>query len=207
MIYCVGLTGNLASGKSTAAKLFTELGVDVINADLIAKELTTEQSLVLSTIKQHFGPKILLDDGTLNRKLLREIIFNDAQERLWLEQLLHPLIRERIKEQIQNCHSAYCVIEIPLLLDRNLYPYLNRVLLIHAPIEQQIQRVQERDHCSKEQALAILAAQPNLELRLELADDVVENDGGLEELREKVENLHTQYLNLKLPTSQGEREL
>ncbi|MFA6303620.1 MAG: dephospho-CoA kinase [Legionella sp.] len=200
MIYCVGLTGNLASGKSTAAKLFAELGVDVINADLIAKELTAEQSPVLSLIEQHFGPNILLNDGKLNRKLLREIIFNDAQERLWLEQLLHPLIRERIQEHIQNCHSAYCVIEIPLLLDRSHYPYLNRVLLIHAPIEQQIQRVQERDHCSKEQALAILATQPDLELRLGLADDVVENDGGLEELRQKIGNLHTHYLNLKPPS-------
>lgn len=197
MIYCVGLTGNLASGKSTVAQFFAELGIDVINADAIAKQLTQKDSETLASIKTHFGTKVIQEDGQLDRAYLREIIFADPAQRQWLEQLLHPLIRQSIEQQINHCQSEYCIIEIPLHIDKKLYPYLNRVLLITAPIEKQIARVQARDKCSKDQALAILATQPTMDLRIQHADDIINNDGDLESLRTQVQQIHKQYLKNK----------
>jgi dephospho-CoA kinase len=194
MVYCVGLTGNLASGKTTAAELFADLGIDVINADIISRELTEKNTPAYQSIARHFGPEILLADGAINRKSLREHIFTDANQRKWLEDLLHPLIRQAIEQNISHCKSVYCVIEIPLLLDTTYYPYLNRVLLIDAPQEVQIARVQERDKCSRDHALAILLAQPDINLRLKFADDVLNNDGDLHQLRHKIQALHQQYL-------------
>lgn len=132
MTYCVGLTGNIATGKSTVATIFKQLEIEVISADCIAKQLTTKGQAAYTEIAAHFGSEILAADGQLNRRSLREIIFADKNERLWLENLLHPLIRKGIEEQISLCKSAYCVIEIPLLVDKVNYPYLNKILLIAA---------------------------------------------------------------------------
>jgi dephospho-CoA kinase len=196
MVYCVGLTGGIASGKSTAAELFSESGIQVINADKISRELTAKDQTALSKIVAHYGQEILMETGELNRRALRDIIFSDPQERIWLEKLLHPLIRQKIQEQIKACTTTYCVVEIPLLIDKKLYPYINRILLINAPIETQITRVMERDHCSREQALAILAVQPDINLRLQNADDVLINDLRMDELKIAVHDLHQKYLQL-----------
>lgn len=194
MSFCIGLTGNLASGKSTAAKIFAELGVEVINADALSKELSQKGGPAYQSIIDHFGQELLQADGQINRASLRSIIFSQASERKWLENLLHPMIREAIQEKVQQCKSDYCIIEIPLHIDRNIYPYIKRVLLITAPIDVQIARVQERDHCSRDHALAILATQPDMDVRLQHADDVVINDKGLEELRVQIEQLHKKYV-------------
>jgi dephospho-CoA kinase len=194
MVYCVGLTGNIASGKSTIAELFSELGIQVIYADKISKALTAKDQEAYKQILAHYGTEILNDDGTLNRRKLRSIIFSDAKERLWLEQLLHPLIRQKIKEQVGSCITPYCIIEIPLLIDKEKYPYINRILLVNAPLETQIARVIQRDQCTQEQALAILAAQPDLNLRLKEADDVLVNNLGFNELKITVNDLHHNYL-------------
>jgi dephospho-CoA kinase len=194
MVYSVGLTGGIASGKSTAAELFSELGVQVINADKISRELTAKDQTALNRIVAHYGHEILTETGELNRRALRDIIFSNPKERIWLEQLLHPLIRQKIQEQVEACTTAYCIVEIPLLIDKKLYPYLNRILLVKAPIETQISRVVQRDQCSREQALAILAAQPDMNLRLQNADDVLVNDLRVDELKTAVHNLHQKYL-------------
>ncbi len=194
MVYSIGLTGNLASGKTTVAEIFSELGVEVINADTISRSLTTKGTNSYKIIVDHFGSKALLENGELNRRYLREIIFSNEHERLWLENLLHPLIRHQIEIQINNSISPYCVVEIPLLIDKQLYPYLNKVLLITAPQEIQIERVIKRDHCSREQALDILSAQPELAQRLKIADDVIHNDTGYTQLKHSVEQLHSKYL-------------
>ena len=194
MVYSVALTGNIASGKSTAAKIFADLGIDVINADKVSKELSAKNTPSYKAMVQHFGDRVLLDNGEINRRYLRDLIFSNAKERLWLENLLHPLIREQLLQQINGCTSPYCIIEIPLNIDKVHYPYLNKILLITAPIETQIQRVIERDHCTKEQAMAILSAQPDISLRLKNADDLVCNDAGIHELTHEIEKLHTQYL-------------
>ncbi|WP_298625968.1 dephospho-CoA kinase [uncultured Legionella sp.] len=199
MIYCVGLTGNIASGKSTVANLFSELGIKIINADQVSRELTAPNTIAYKEIISHFGTKIILENGELNRRQLREHIFTNPDERVWLERLLHPLIRQELEQQIQLCTTPYCVVEIPLLIDKKNYPYLNRILLVTSSLDIQIKRVMMRDHCTKEQALAIISVQPNIRERLKCADDVLVNDSNQDELKEAVSELHFKYLNKSNP--------
>lgn len=195
-MYCVGLTGNIASGKSTVATYFAALGIDVISADNIAKELTRKAKPAFKAIHSHFGDAVLTITGELDRRYLRQIIFQNPTERIWLENQLHPLIRIQIENLTQAVTSPYCIIEIPLLRDRELYPYLNRILLVEAKPEQQIERLTTRDNCSKEDTLAILATQADKGMLHELADDVLENTGSLKELQKKVMQWHKIYENL-----------
>lgn len=198
MKYCVGLTGAIASGKSTVAHYFNQLGIQIINADTVAKQLVSMGTYSYQQIVNRHGPSILTEEKQLNRKKLRELIFNDADERLWLEQLLHPQIRLQLIKEINETTSPYCMAEIPLLKNKKDYPVLNRVLLVMSPLETQIQRIIIRDHCTKNQALAIIKTQPSIEDRLKLADDVLINDCDLNALENKVNQLHTQYLQLAL---------
>ncbi|MBL7479291.1 dephospho-CoA kinase [Legionella bononiensis] len=194
MMYSIGLTGNIASGKTTVAQIFSDLGIEVLSADQISRELTAKNTVAYYEIVKHFGPKTLLENDDLDRRHLRELIFTHPEERLWLENLLHPLIRQQLEQKIKMCTSPYCVVEIPLLLDKKHYPYLNRILVVTAPLELQIARVMERDHCTQQQALAILSTQPELNERLKIADDVIINDSGYEQLKEAVIELHSKYL-------------
>ena len=194
MAYCVGLTGNIASGKSTIAGLFAKLGVDVISADHIARELTTKNQVVINQIIAHFGSEVVLPSGELDRKCLRSLIFSNPQDKKWLEDLLHPLVRLGIEQQISHSQSPYCLIEIPLLINKQFYPYLNRILVVTSPIGLQITRVMQRDQCTKVEALAVISKQVSLDAHLKGADDVLSNDADLESLRQKVEMLHSSYL-------------
>lgn len=194
MVYCVGLTGGIASGKSTAAEMFATLGIQVINADNISRALTLKGQDAYAQIVARYGIEILNEHNELNRKALRAIIFSDSSERTWLEQLLHPLIRQKIKEQVNSTTTSYCIVEIPLLIDKETYPYINRVLLIQAPTHLQIERLMQRDNCNQAQALSILAAQPDASLRLKNANDIVVNDAGARELKAAITALHHQYL-------------
>ncbi|MDR3501626.1 MAG: dephospho-CoA kinase [Legionella sp.] len=194
MVYCVGLTGGIASGKSAAAEVFSDLGIQVVNADNISRSLTMQGQDAYTQIVAHYGAEILNEHNELNRKALRAIIFSDPKERSWLEQLLHPLIRQKIKEQVDLTTTPYCIIEIPLLIDKKTYPYINRVLLIQAPTQIQIERLMHRDNCNQKQALSILAAQPDARLRLKNADDIVVNDAGADKLKAAIIALHHQYL-------------
>mgnify|MGYP003390750501 CR=1 FL=1 len=194
-MYCIGLTGTIASGKSTVSALFKELGIDVINADQIARQLVQPHEPAFQTIIQHFGSSILTETGELNRRHLRDIITENASERTWLESLLHPLIRKKIEQDINHCKSPYCMIEIPLLTDKESYPYLNRVLLITAMPKQQIARLMERDKSTKKQARAFWATtQANETKRHAIADETLLNDGTINALKIKVNNLHHLYL-------------
>lgn len=194
MVYCIGLTGNIASGKSTVAAIFSELGIDVINADKISRDLTAKNQAAYNFIIEHFGPEILLEDGELNRRHLRDIIFSNSDERRWLEELLHPMIRSGIEHELAKCTSPYCVIEIPLLFNTEHYPYVNRVLLVTASVDTQISRVMQRDQCSVIKAQAILSVQPDLEMRLKLADDVIHNNSSYDDLYQQSIALHKIYL-------------
>lgn len=198
MVYCVGLTGNIASGKSCVSAIFATFGITVINADNIARALSAQHGLAYAAVVAHFGRDILLHNQDIDRKKMRTIIFSDAKERLWLEELLHPLIRQQIEQEIAQCSSPYCMIEIPLLLDKTHYPYLNKVLVVIAPIEEQITRVMARDKCTRQEALAILATQPNNELRMKQADDLIINDAGFDELKCNATVLHQHYTNQAL---------
>jgi dephospho-CoA kinase len=194
MVYCIGLTGNVASGKSTVAKLFSDLGIQIISADTHSKRLTAKGMPCVEQIAKHFGETVLHSDGSLNRKQLRHIVFNHPSERAWLEQLLHPLIRQSIEQEVKDCKTPYCIIEIPLLINKAHYPYLNRILVVMASEEDQIQRVMKRDQSSREQAKAILATQPTEMARKEIADDVIINDSDIDHLQHEVNRLHNIYL-------------
>ena len=193
-MYCVGLTGQIASGKSTAASYFAALGIEIISADKVAKTLTTRKQTAFQEIVSHFGNFLVQANGELDRNKLRELIFQNRDNRLWLENLLHPLIRSAILQAIDEVKSPYVIIEIPLLNDKKHYPYLNRILLIQTTKQQQIERFIARDNGTKEQISAILAAQPDENKLHELADDRVVNAGTTEEFLEKITELHQNYL-------------
>lgn len=187
----VGLTGGIACGKSLAAKYFQQLGVPVIDADAIALSLTSSDSLPFKQIHQHFGDKIIDQHGELNRRKLREIIFNNEVERLWLENLLHPLILTKIQQQTNLLNTHYCIWMIPLLIEKNIK--VDRVLVIDCPEELQIERLKLRDKMNDAQIAAILKTQLTRIQRLEKADDVIENRSNESELQQQVLQQHGKY--------------
>lgn len=196
MTYAIGLTGSIASGKSTAAAFFERHGIDIISADDIARDLTKTGEPALATIVAHFGQGILKKNGELDRKALRKKIIRHPAERLWLEGYLHPQIRARIENTLCDATSPYVIIEIPLLISRENYPYLKRVLLLEIEPSLQIKRLIARDKCTHDDAVAMLKLQPREELRRVLADDVICNDGNPDHLEETLLALHLNYLNL-----------
>lgn len=192
----VGLTGGIGSGKSTVANYFAALGVPIIDADQIAHEITKKDKASIRIIADHFGADIIAPDGSLQRNKLRQIIFNNKDERLWLEQLLHPLIRKAMFEQMQTCHYPYCILVIPLLAESNEIDFIDRVLVVDAPLELRKQRAQQRDDTTNEDIEKIIRSQSNHQQRLSIADDVITNDADLQALKNKVFALHQNYLNL-----------
>jgi len=192
----IGLTGGIGSGKSTVAGLFEKLGVTVIDADEIAARITEPNTYSFETIVEHFGKAIVAPDGSLNRKALRGIVFNSVKERKWLENLLHPVIREVMKERISQVRSAYCLLVIPLLAESNKIDFLDRICVIDVPEGIRIQRVTQRDHSSETDVEAIIASQCSEEKRLSITDDIIVNDGDMEKLKDQVFTLHQQYLTL-----------
>lgn len=192
----IGLTGGIGSGKSTVTKLFAAHGVPIIDADQISREITQPKQPALEIITSHFGPDILLKDGTLDRPKLRKIIFNHAEERLWLEKLLHPLIRQEIETRIQAHSAPYCITVIPLLFETMPYPFIDRILVIDISENQQVCRVSSRDNVPHAAIAPILKTQIKRKERLSKADDVINNAGTLATLIPQVEKLHQLYLSL-----------
>ncbi|MBA2656087.1 MAG: dephospho-CoA kinase [Tatlockia sp.] len=196
-MFCVGLTGTIASGKSTVTQLFKNLGVTIISADEAARELTKADQPALIAIEKYFGKAFISTSGELDRKALRQAIFSNPQQRIWLEQLLHPLIRQYIQAQLEQGVKPYAIVEIPLLKARDDYPYLDRVLLITSPSKLAIERLMLRDNCSEAQAETILALQvAESAERSKFVDDLIENSDTLVELSIKIEKLHGLYLQL-----------
>ena len=193
----IGLTGGIASGKSAAAAVFAELGVPVIDSDVIAREVVAPGSPGLAAIRALFGDGVLQADGQLDRRALRAQVFADPTARRELEALTHPLIRERMAAQSAAAGGPYQIHAIPLLVEGGARrPGIDRVLVIDCPEEIQVQRVMARDRVDEAGARAVLAAQASRAQRLAAADDVIVNDQGLETLREAVVTLHQRYLGL-----------
>ena len=193
----IGLTGGIASGKSAAAAVFAELGVPVIDSDVIAREVVAPGSHGLAAIRARFGEGVLQADGQLDRRALRAQVFADPTARRELEALTHPLIRERMAAQSAAAGGPYQIHAIPLLVEGGARrPGIDRVLVIDCPEEIQVQRVMARDRADEAGARAVLAAQASRAQRLAAADDVIVNDQGLETLREAVVTLHQRYLGL-----------
>lgn len=201
MTYAIGLTGSIATGKSTAAAFFERHAIDVISADNIARDLTQYGAPALASIVSHFGQGILKKNGELNRQALRKKIIRHPAERRWLEDYLHPQIRARIENALCDATSPYTIIEIPLLISREDYPYLKRVLLLEMNINLQIKRLIARDKCSYDEAVSMLKMQPREELRRAIADDIICNDGNPEHLEEALGALHKHYLTTPMTTA------
>ncbi|MCI8903582.1 MAG: dephospho-CoA kinase [Enterobacter sp.] len=194
MGYIVALTGGIGSGKSTVADAFSRLGITIIDADIIARQVVEPGTPALKAIEDHFGQSILTADGTLNRRQLRERIFSDASEKRWLNALLHPIIHQETQRQIAAADSPYVVWVVPLLVENQLQKRADRVLVVDVSPETQIQRTMTRDHVSREHAEQILAAQATRAQRLAVADDVINNNGAPDAIASDVARLHAQYL-------------
>lgn len=189
----VGLTGGIATGKSTVAILFTKLGVPVIDADAIARDLTKPNSPAFDAIVNHFKPSLLQPDGTLNRSKLRDIVFSNEKDRRWLEALLHPLIEEEIKKQLQPLKAPYCIVVIPLLVEVEPYSFIDRILVIDTPEALQIERAMQRDRAPISQIKAIMKTQAKRHHRLAKAQDIILNTSSLTALETQVKKLHDKY--------------
>jgi len=192
--YIIGLTGGIGSGKSTVAKLFSHYDIEIVDADQVSREVVAPGSFALGEITSRFGSKILLSDGTLNRKALREIVFSNEDEKNWLNNLLHPAIRQGMIDKAKAATSTYCLIEIPLLVENKLQHLVDRVLVVDCQEQQQVNRSQERDNAEATQIKNIMASQCSREARLAHADDIIDNSGNLDDLKAKVKDLHQEYL-------------
>lgn len=197
MPFVIGLTGGIASGKTTVANLFQQqFGIDIVDADIVAREAVEPESAGLKQIVQRYGAAILLDDGTLNRAQLRDIIFADPNEKQWLDALLHPMIRQRMLEQLDNTTTPYALLVIPLMAENNLQTLANRVLVVDVDESSQIERTMLRDGISQQQAQSIVNSQATRAQRLAIADDVLKNHSKNQQLLYQITELHKKYLEM-----------
>lgn len=196
MTYVVALTGGIGSGKSTVANFFSKLGVPVIDADLIARDLVKPQTPAYLQIVSRWGQAILQENNELNRHLIRERVFSNGEDKIWLESLLHPLIRDSIQQAIKNVQYPYCVIVIPLLAERftDYQAMLNEVIVIDVMPEQQLSRTLARDASSKPLVEKIIASQASQADRLKIAQTILSNHGDLDSIEKKVHDLHQRIL-------------
>ncbi len=210
MAYIVGLTGGIGSGKSTIANLFSELGVPIVDADVVARDVVAKDSLILEKIIAHFGEEVRLENGELNRSELRKLVFQNEKEKLWLNNLLHPVIREKMLQQLRSVNYPYVLWVVPLLIENKLMKLCDRVLVIDVEPELQILRASRRDSNSVELIKQMIQSQVNRELRLSFADDVIENNLPLEKnvanLKQSVAKLHRTYLHYAKIISRNSEE-
>lgn len=193
----VALTGGIGSGKSTVADYFSELGVPIIDMDVIAREITKPAGIAYGGIVSRYGQAILLNDGTIDRSFLRSKIFQDPEEREWLESLLHPLIREQTAIQLNEIDAVYVIIVIPLLVEaKKRFEGIDRVLVVDVDETVQLARVQQRDRQDQAAVQKVLDAQCSREARLAVADDVIHNHGDLADLKQQVAQWHNFYLDV-----------
>ena len=194
--WVLGLTGGIGCGKTAVSNMFEQLGITIVDADIIARQVVKPKSDGLNAIVSKFGQGILLSDGTLNRSALRERIFTNNADKEWLNTLLHPLIRNKIHNDITTAKSAYVVLVAPLLFENGLDKLCNRTLLIDIPQSVQIERTASRDNVSVEQVKAIIAAQMSREDKQKKADDILNNDRALNDVNHDLLTLHKRYLHM-----------
>ncbi|MEO8061529.1 MAG: dephospho-CoA kinase [Pseudomonadota bacterium] len=193
-MFRVGLTGGIACGKTTVANLFEALGATIVDTDQLAREVVAPGSPLLPKIAAHFGADVLDADGSLDRRALRTRVFADPAERVWLEQLTHPAIRELTDARSAASKGAYAMVAIPLLVETAGAKRFDRVLVVDCEPEVQLARLQARDGTTRAEAQRMLDAQATRADRLAVADDVIRNDGDIAALRDQVEKLHRQYV-------------
>jgi len=194
----IGLTGGIASGKTTVCDLFKDLLVEIIDADVISHELSKKGGAAFEEIVEAFGDQIIEDDGELDRKRLRSIVFNDNSKKKILEKIIHPKVLLNINEKIKASQSNYLIISVPLMIETGMNAMMDRVLLIDCNVETQIERLIERDKASQEEAIKIIESQSSIEAKRELSDDRIVNnkETSIEELILRVNELDDFYSNL-----------
>jgi dephospho-CoA kinase len=202
----IGLTGGIASGKTTVANLFAALGVPIVDTDLLSREVVAPGSSLLRQITDHFSMQVQSGDGSLNRQELRKRIFDDPEQRKWLEALLHPAIRELTDARCEAAIGPYVMVAIPLLVETSGEARFDRVLVVDCDPDLQLARLMARDGATREDALRMLAAQAPRSKRLAAADDVIHNDGDIAALRSQVEKLHLQYVAAAKARSQAQSD-
>jgi dephospho-CoA kinase len=193
-MYVIGLTGGIGSGKSTVASRFEKLGIEIVDADLLSREVVKPASPALQEITQHFGADILTASGELDRGRLRQIVFANPAERHWLEALLHPLIADLIRQRIAGCDSPYCLLVSPLLLETQQQALVDRVLVVDVSEQTQLKRVRHRDGSDETTIRAIIATQIDRQQRLQAADDVLNNEQSQTDVDAQIAGLHSRYL-------------
>ena len=190
----IGLTGGIGSGKTAVSDTFEKLGITVVDADLASRVVVEKGKPCLEEIAKHFGNDILNENDELNRAKLREIIFNSDSEKSWLESLLHPAIAEQIKDELNASKSPYTILVSPLLLETNQRDFCDKVLVVDVPIEIQMERTTKRDGVSEDQVKSIIKSQINRDERLQLADEIIINEGSIEDLEMIVRELHEKLI-------------
>ena len=194
--WVLGLTGGIGCGKTAVSNMFEQLGITIVDADIIARQVVKPKSDGLNAIVRKFDQSILLSDGTLNRSALRERIFTNSADKEWLNNLLHPLIRNIIHNDLTAAKSPYVVLVAPLLFENGLDKLCNRTLLIDIPQNVQIERTASRDNVSVEQVKATIAAQMSREDKQIKADDILNNDRALNDVNHDLLTLHKRYLHM-----------
>ena len=195
-MFVVGVAGGIGSGKTTVSDRFAELGVTIADADVASRTIVEPGTPALAEIIARHGEGILFEDGTLNRSQLRKIVFSDPTERKWLEKITHDPINAELRDTMEQAASSYSVLILSAGSGRS--PVMNRLLVVDVPPELQIKRVTKRDNNTAQQIQAIMDVQPTRQQRLDLADDVLVNDGTLGQLIASVDRLHTKYVELSL---------
>lgn len=177
--FIIGLTGGIGSGKSTVTNLFHSQGIDIVDADIVAREVVAPKSKALCAITERFGHEFLFSNGELNRARLRQQVFNNPEDKRWLNELLHPLIRNNLSEQLALTQSPYAILVAPLLIENKLHEHVNQVLVVDVSVETQIERAAHRDNNSIEQIKKIIAAQVSRTERLKTANDIIDNEADI----------------------------
>ncbi len=190
----IGLTGGIGSGKTTVANLFEALGTPVIDADKIAHSLVESGKPALKLIESAFGPEIIDCNGSLDRAILRNLIFAHPDKKKLLESILHPLVYAEMLNRLKLLNAPYVILSIPLLLETNMQNFVDRILVIDCPVESQFQRVKQRDRLAEQTINAIIHSQVSRSQRISAADDMIDNSGGISELAEQINKLHNLYL-------------
>jgi len=192
--YSIGLTGGIGCGKTTVTNHFASLGVCVIDADEVSRSLTAAGEPAVREIAQLFGEQVLESQNTLDRKQLRNLVFDNPEKKKQLEQLLHPLIRKKIQQLAKLAESSYIIFSIPLLIETNQTTLFDRIAVVDAPTELRIKWIKKRSNLTEVEINKVIASQASAEQRNKVADDIIDNYGTLEQLYRQVKSLHHQYL-------------
>lgn len=189
----IGLTGGIGSGKTAVSDMFETLGIDVVDADIVARQVVAIGSTALDAIEAHFGKQAITNSGELDRQYLRERVFAKPSEKRWLDDLLHPLIRQQMVADVKAANSAYCILAVPLLVENNMMGMVDRVLVVDVDEQHQLTRAAGRDQQSVEKIQQIMSHQATRQQRLAVADDVIDNNKNLDALKKQVLQLDKKY--------------